>query len=58
MLDWWIFVYNYGICYCFLANHGHFMFVDFFYNKLTLAILYWVVGIYDDLEPPFVGANE
>ena len=37
MLKWWIFVYKYGICYCFLANYFHLMFVDFFYNKPTLA---------------------
>jgi len=29
-----------------------------FYNKLTLAILYHVVGAYDDLELSFVGADE
>jgi len=51
-------VYDYGICYCFLANHGHLMFVDFFYNKLTIAILYRVVGTCDDREPSFVGVDE
>ena len=29
-----------------------------FYNKLTLAILYHVVGTCDDREPSFVGADE
>ena len=51
-------MYDYGICYCFLANHGHLMFVDFFYNKLTIAILYRVVGTCDDREPSFVGVDE
>ena len=34
------------------------MFVDFFNNKLTLSILYHVVGTCDDREPSFVGADE
>ena len=34
------------------------MFVDFFYNKLTIAILYRVVGTCDDREPSFVGVDE
>ena len=38
MLNWWIFVYDYGYCYCFPSNYCHLMFVDFFYNKLTLTI--------------------
>ena len=42
----------------FLANHGHLMFVDFFYNKPILAILYRVVGTCDDREPSFVGVDE
>jgi len=50
-------VYDYGLCYCFLANYGHLMFVDFFYNKLTLAILYCVIGTCDDRKPSFVGAG-
>ena len=29
-----------------------------FYDKLTLAILYCVVGTYDDHKPLFVGADE
>ena len=29
-----------------------------FYNKLTLAIVYCVVGTYDDREPSFVGADK
>ena len=29
-----------------------------FYNKLTLAIFYHVVGTCDDHEPSFVGADE
>jgi len=29
-----------------------------FYNKLTLVILYHVVGAYDDLALSFVGADE
>jgi len=29
-----------------------------FYNKLTLAIMYRVVGACDNLEPSFVGAYE
>jgi len=32
--------------------------IDFFYNKLTLVILYCVVGTYDDCETLFVGVNE
>ena len=51
-------MYGYGNCYCFIANHGHLMFVYFFYNKLTLAILYHVVGTCDDREPSFVGGDE
>ena len=58
LLDWCIFVYDYGICYYFLSNHGHLMFVDFFYNKLTIAILYCVVGNCGDCEPLFVGVDE
>ena len=42
----------------FLANHGHLMFVDFLYNKLTLAILYHVVGTCDDREPLFAGEDD
>ena len=34
------------------------MLVDFFYNKLTLAIFYNVVGTYDDRKPSFMGADE
>ena len=34
------------------------MLVDFFYNKLTLSILYYVVGTCDDHVPSFVGAHE
>ena len=45
---------NYG--YCFLTNYCHLMFVDFFYNKLALAILYHLVGTCDDREPSFVGS--
>ena len=51
-------MYDHGICYCFLANHGHLVFVDIFYNKLTLVIFYYVVGTYDDCEPSFVRADE
>ena len=40
-----------------LANYGHLIIVGFFYNKLTLAILYRVVGTCDDREPLFVGAE-
>ena len=29
-----------------------------FYNKLTFAILYRVIGVCDDLELSFVGADE
>ena len=41
-----------------LANYGHLIIVGFFYNKLTLAILYRVVDTYDDREPSFVGTDE
>ena len=41
-----------------LANYGHLIIAGFFYNKLTFAILYRVVGTYDDCEPSFVGADE
>jgi len=41
-----------------LANYGHLIIVGFFYNKVTLAILYRVVGTCDDHEPLFVGADE
>ena len=34
------------------------MIVDLFYNKLTLAILYRVIGAYEDREPSFVEADE
>ena len=34
------------------------MFVDFFYNRLTLVILYRVVGTCDDRESSFMGAYE
>ena len=34
------------------------MFVDFLYNKLTLAILYHVVGTCDDREPLFAGEDD
>ena len=58
MSNWWIIQYDYGYCYSFLAHYCHLMLVDFFYNKLTLAILYCVVGPYDDRKPSFVGADE
>ena len=32
--------------------------VNFFYNKLTITILYCVMGTYDDREPSFVGTDE
>ena len=51
-------MYDYGICYCFLTNHGHLMLIDFFYNKLTLAILYRVVGTRNDREPLFMRADK
>jgi len=38
MLNWWIFVCDYGIFYYFLANHCQLMFWWFFYNKFTIAI--------------------
>ena len=37
-----------------LANHDHLIIVGFFYNKLNLAILYHMVGTYDDRGPSFV----
>ena len=40
-----------------LANYDHLIIVGFFYNKLTLAILYRVVGTCHDREPSFVGAD-
>ena len=40
-----------------LANYGHLIIVGFFYNKLTLAILYRVVGTCDDREPLFIRAE-
>jgi len=40
-----------------LANYGHLIIVGFFYNKLTLAILYRVVDTCDDHEPVFMGAD-
>jgi len=40
-----------------LANYSHLIIVGFFYNKLTLAILYHVVGTCNDREPSFVGEN-
>ena len=57
MLNWLIIVYEHGTCYFSLANYGHLIIVGFFYNKLTLAILYHVVGTCDDHEPSFVGAD-
>ena len=41
-----------------LANYGHLIIVGFFYNKLTLTILYHVVGICDDRKRSFVGVDE
>ena len=41
-----------------LATYGHLIIVSFFYNKLTLTILYRVVDTYDDRKPSFVGADE
>ena len=41
-----------------LVNYGHLIIVGFFYNKLTLAILYRMIGTCDDREPSFVGVDE
>ena len=41
-----------------LANYGHLIIVGFFYNKLILAILYHVIGTYDDRELSFMGIDE
>ena len=41
-----------------LANYGHLIIIGFFYNKLTLAILYHVVGTCDDHKPLFVRADK
>ena len=40
-----------------LANNGYLIIVGFIYNKLTLTILYCVVGACDDREPSFVGVD-
>ena len=40
-----------------LANYGHLIIIGFFYNKLTLVILYRVVGTYDDRKPLFMRAD-
>ena len=40
-----------------LANYDHLIIVGFIYNKLTLTILYCVVGACDDREPSFVGVD-
>ena len=40
-----------------LANYDYLIIVDFLCNKLTLAILYCVVGTCDDREPSFVGKD-
>ena len=45
------------ICHCFLSNYDHLIFFNLL-HKLTLAILYRVVGACDDLELSFVGADE
>ena len=42
----------------FLLKHRHLVLVDFFYNKLALAILYRGVGTSDDREHSFVGADK
>ena len=54
-----MFVYDYGICKCFLTNHGYLIFVliSFIINS-PLQVLYHVVDIYDDHESSFVGANK
>ena len=41
-----------------LANYGHLIIIGFFYNKLTLVILYHVLGTCDDHKPSLVEAHE
>ena len=40
-----------------LINYGYLIIIGFFWNKLTHATLYCVVGTCDDHEPSFVGVD-